>query len=348
MDEHPCSDTFTGTTLVARELGPSQRADRPAEHGADCGDGRIFVQVAAYRDPELLPTLRDCIARAAQPDLLTFGLMWQHDDGDSLAEFTDDPRVRVISCHFSESLGVCWARRQLQQLYAGEQYTLSLDSHHRFVDSWDRELRTQFAALAHPKAVLTTYLPPYEPGAGLHDRADAVILAADYFDRGGALLFQPYTVDDGTVLAEPQRARFYSAHFAFSRGEFITDCPHDPQLYFLGEEISIAVRAFTHGYDLYHPSRNVAFHRYSSEDRPRHWHDHGADVGERRGAWRLDLHSKRRMRVLLGMEPGEIEWGTFGLGQQRTLSDYEDFAGVDFAARHISDEARQGRAPARR
>ena len=34
----------------------------------------IFVQIAAYRDPELLPTIRDCLQKAKYPKLLSFGI----------------------------------------------------------------------------------------------------------------------------------------------------------------------------------------------------------------------------------------------------------------------------------
>jgi mannose-6-phosphate isomerase-like protein (cupin superfamily) len=30
------------------------------------------------------------------------------------------------------SKGLCWARSEIQKLYEGEDYTLELDSHHRF------------------------------------------------------------------------------------------------------------------------------------------------------------------------------------------------------------------------
>jgi hypothetical protein len=33
---------------------------------------------------------------------------------------------------WSESRGVCWARSAIMELYAGEDYFLQLDSHHRF------------------------------------------------------------------------------------------------------------------------------------------------------------------------------------------------------------------------
>ena len=37
----------------------------------------IFVSIAAYRDPELLPTLRDMFSKAKYPDLLRIGICWQ-------------------------------------------------------------------------------------------------------------------------------------------------------------------------------------------------------------------------------------------------------------------------------
>lgn len=308
--------------------------------------GRIFVQIAAYRDPDLLPTLIDCVAKAARPERLTFGIMWQRDDGDDLGPFANDPRCRIDACHWRESRGACWARHRLQRLYDGEEYTLALDSHHRFLEGWDVELEAQFAVLDDPMAMLTSYLPALPLDESLPADPAPVILAADRFTADGVLLFDPFALDDGSVPDRPLPARFYSAHFAFSRGAFVEDCPHDPELYFWGEEITLSVRAFTHGYHLHHPHRPVAFHRYGREGRPLHWEDQWAEVGPEPGAWRLDVRSKRRVRALLGMEPDDtVTWGRFGLGRRRSLADYEEFAGVRFADRWIGDDASRGESP---
>jgi hypothetical protein len=34
----------------------------------------IFVQIASYRDPELVPTIKDCISKAKNPENLVFGI----------------------------------------------------------------------------------------------------------------------------------------------------------------------------------------------------------------------------------------------------------------------------------
>ena len=308
----------------------------------DGAPGRIFVQIASYRDGELVPTLRDCVAKAEHPERLRFGITWQRDDDDSLGEFASDPRVRVIDCHWRESLGVCWARHRLQQLYDGEELTLALDSHHRFVPGWDAELRRQLEPLG-PMAVLTTYLPHYDPGVALDPDPAPVVLGADRFEPDGTFMYAPLVLDGDDRPTQPVLARFYSAHFACSRGSFLEDCPHDPELYFNGEEITLSVRAFTHGYDLYHPHKPVVFHRYGTEGRPIHWDDH--DDASPTAAWRLDQLAKARVRALLGMDPATIDHGRYGLGTRRSLADYERFAGVEFASRTIHDDARRGRRP---
>ena len=53
---------------------------------------KIFIQIASYRDPQLLPTIKDCINKAKYPENLVFSIAWQHasfDTWDNLDEFKD-------------------------------------------------------------------------------------------------------------------------------------------------------------------------------------------------------------------------------------------------------------------
>lgn len=310
---------------------------------------RIFVQIAAYRDPELVPTLRDCVAKASRPDLLRFGIAWQHDETESLAEFAQDSRVRLFACHWRESRGACWARYNLQQLYDGEGLTLALDSHHRFLPGWDQALKATLRKLPADKPVLTSYLPRYFPGQPIHPNPCAIKLAAAArFTDQGVLLYEPRNLTRRWWQRGPERARFLSAHFVFASGQFVEDCPHDPGLYFHGEEISLSARAYTHGYDLFHPLRPRIFHFYEREGRPKHWHDHGRDSTMAFGADVYNHLAFKRLRALFGMEPSDIDFGRFGFGTQRSLADYEAFAGIDFARRRVSQAAMLAAAPRQR
>ena len=105
---------------------------------------KIFIQIAAYRDPELLPTVRDCIRKADNPENLVIAIAWQRskeDEWDTLEEYASDPRFKIIDIDYKEGLGTCWARHLLNEAYDGEKYTLQLDSHHRFVDGWDTKCK---------------------------------------------------------------------------------------------------------------------------------------------------------------------------------------------------------------
>ena len=56
-------------------------------------NNKIFIQIASYRDPQLLPTIKDCISKAKHPNNLVFAIAWQHspdDEWDTLDEYKDD------------------------------------------------------------------------------------------------------------------------------------------------------------------------------------------------------------------------------------------------------------------
>ena len=307
----------------------------------------IFIQIAAYRDPELIPTIKDCLSKARFPDNLVFSIAWQHspnDAWDSLTEFSDDPRFKIIDIDSNESKGACWARNKLQQQYDDEEYTLQLDSHHRFVEGWDQELITMYQNLksnGHEKPLLTSYAPSYNPK---NDPADRTMhpykMNFDRFIPEGAVFFLPATIDNHEVLTEPIPARFYSAHFAFTTGLFVKEVPHDPELYFHGEEISIAVRAYTWGYDLFHPHKPILWHEYTREGRKKQWDDDSE-------WWKKNSESHLRNRKLFEMDglTKDIDFGMHDFGTKRTLADYERYAGISFKRRRAQNYTLEHKPP---
>lgn len=66
----------------------------------------------------------------------------------------------------------------------------------------------------------------------------------------------------------PQLQPYWSSEFSFSRGHFILNVPYDRHICGLDEqeeEISMALRAFTHGYDFYTPTNSLIF-RYPDDN----------------------------------------------------------------------------------
>ena len=301
-------------------------------------ENTIFIQIASYRDPELLPTLEDCINKAKYPENLIFGICHQHselDEWDNLDKYKNDSRFRIIDIDYKDAKGACWARNQIQQKYDGEKYTFQLDSHHRFIQDWDEELINMILQLqdkGHEKPLLTSYISSYNPQNDPKERfMEPYWMTFDRFIPEGAIFFFPATIPGWKEMTEPLPARFYSAHFAFTLGEFAKEVQHDPEYYFHGEEISIAVRAFTHGYDLFHPHKVIAWHEYTRKGRTKQWDD-DSEWGKRNEV------SHNRNRILFGMDgncPCQLDFGIYGFGTKRTLNDYEKYAGIRFRDRGV-------------
>lgn len=301
-------------------------------------NNKIFIQIASYRDPELLPTIKDCISKAKNPENLVFSISWQHskdDVWDNLDEYKDDPRFRIIDIDYLDSRGACWARNLLQLNYKDEDYTLQLDSHHRFVENWDEEcigMIKQLQKKGHKKPLLTGYIPSYDPSNDPEARINTPWrMIFDRFIPEGAIFFLPASIDNYLELTEPIPSRFYSAHFCFTLGQFVREVPHDPDYYFHGEEISIAVRAFTNGYDLFHTHKVVVWHEYTRRGRTKQWDDDPKWVEK-------NNFCHKRNRQLFGMdkEVKNSSFGKYDLGTVRTLRDYEKYAGISFSKRGVT------------
>ena len=57
---------------------------------------KIFIQIASYRDPQLPITLNDCISKAKYPENLVFCIAWQHGPEETLEQYINDPRFKII------------------------------------------------------------------------------------------------------------------------------------------------------------------------------------------------------------------------------------------------------------
>lgn len=305
----------------------------------------IFVQIAAYRDPELLPTIIDCIAKAKYPKNLNFGICWQTDSSDrSIEPLRLLENFRIDKVPWQKSEGLCWARARIQALYKGEDYTLQLDSHHRFAENWDDKLINACELTGSPKPIITTYAGIYDPATNEKRTDHPYKMVAERFTDSGTIIFRPHSIPGWQELKKPIPARFVSGHFYFTLGCHCHEYAYDPNLYFAGDEISLSIRSFTLGYDLFHPHRPVIWHEYTRQGRVKHWDDHTltnkAVVAK---AWHeRDVISKRRLRKLLKEEDCDEDLTGYGLGNVRTHHDYELYAGIDFANRRLHPQTKLG------
>ena len=306
---------------------------------------KIFVQLASYRDPQLVPTMRDALKQADRPENLVFGICWQRDETESLEEFENHPQVRYQDYSYTESQGLGWARNKVAELWDGEPYTLQLDSHHRFEKGWDTMMIEDYqqALTMSEKPILSTYLTPFDV-----EKADSCrcnleklpsLMSQYEFSSDRLLMSMPWYIQDWKTRDTVIRARTISGHFFFVKSDFLKEVPYDPDIYFGGytEETTMSVRAWTSGYDFFSPYRPYIWHEYTRQGRPKHWEDHGTKSQTKKTSGERDIYARKKTRQIFDQEDNGIDLGIYGLGTVRTLHEYEVFGGFDFKNNRIAD-----------
>jgi len=294
----------------------------------------IFVSIASYRDPDCINTVKSLLENAAQPDRVVAGICWQFvplEEPALLQLFEHQARLRQISLPAGFSRGPCLARNLVQQLWQGEDYYFQIDSHMRFVPGWDEKLISLLRQCPSPRPVLSTYPLAFTPPDNFVREA-LVRIRPRYFDENGILHQHSALIAMPDHALKPEEAFFVSAGMLFTPGSAVREIPYDPYLYFSGEEISLAIRLWTHGWDIFNPNAVIAYHNYQQNtERPRHWED--------QASWsRFNKVSVARIRALTGLEvpsdhESSLDLELYGPGSERSLREYQEASGLDFAAR---------------
>lgn len=301
----------------------------------------IFVQIASYRDPELPKTLKSILDNADHPDNLHICICLQYCRQDSfnddLKPYFNHPNIKIIGVDYIHSKGACWARNKIQQYYNNETYTLQIDSHHRFIKGWDTKLINMYIQLqssGYKKPLITAYPPNYDPITEYRSNSIDMIVF-DHFSKEGVVLTRPEPIPD---LSKPAPARFFAGGFSFTTGMMCIEVQHNPDYYFYGEEISIAARAYTYGYDLFHPNEIILWHEYTRKGKSKHWDDDKE--------WYLKNNQSLLLnQKLFGIGMEREEFHQYGFGTERTLEDYENYIGIKFNTKQVSEECFKGLIP---
>ena len=284
---------------------------------------RIFVQIASYRDADLANTINSALTNAEYPQRLRFGICWQYDERTctDLDPYLRDERFRVAQFFYEDSEGCCWARNQINRLYEEEEYTLQIDAHMRFAPRWDTRYVNMLCSIDSEKPLLTTYPAPFEVVNGVEELVSdrgMQRLTLNRMRKDLTTVLKTEVVDDQSRCMP---CNFVAAGQIFTLGRFCTEVEYDPGLYFVGEEINLAVRAYTHGYDFFCPKEDLVWHKYKHIMRT-HWADHEST-----------LHDNALSRLKTLMVGDHTRLGRYGLGNKRSLCDYQRLVEINFAER---------------
>jgi hypothetical protein len=302
----------------------------------------IFVSVAAYLEPRLEFTLNGLFSEADQPDEIRVGLVDQSDTGNRswLSRKPYWSRIRYVQINPVDARGVSWARSLASSLFEGEDYFLQIDSHTFFLRGWDTVLREQLATLLGQtdRPLITTYPPAFEfdeqdrPYPAYPSNQDFLVIrpeeGSELKDNSATLPFKVHRTRARNV--EFIEGFHIGCGFIFTLGRFVEAIPYDPYMYFRGEEQNLALRAYTHGWSIFHPlDDNIPlYHLYKRLDRnhpTNHWHP---DLeAQRQVKW--TEHHRRSEARLIALIRDELE-APYGLGTERTVGQFIALSQIDY------------------
>ncbi|MCL2371630.1 UDP-N-acetylglucosamine-transferase [Candidatus Saccharibacteria bacterium] len=288
---------------------------------------RILVGIASYRDPELLKTIQDCLAKAKHPDRVNFAVINQYDDSTRfMLHYFNNERLKLINIHHLQSHGVGYARRLMTDLWGGEDFVLQIDAHTRFESDWDEILLQQWYAINDQRAVFSAHPIGYsyeEDGSEsmLHDDHIGKI-KVDKF-AGDIPIFKGERHKPAGDLSESIVG--VAAGFIFGPGA-VFGVPYIREICFMGEEFARAFQLYSHGFNLYSPRRLPVRHLYYRKD-TRFWHDLPS-AGKRSHYDEMTARSYAFVRSFLR---GDLSNYHAYFGPERTLEQFEEYIGVRVA-----------------
>ena len=253
--------------------------------------------------------------------------------------------VRQLTLDYRHATGPCLARATAQTLHRGEEYILQIDSHMRFRKNWDEYLLEQISQCPNSeKSVLTAYPPAYVLDANgaaecVNNETRSTILVPWKFCDG--MLRQKGRLLNETSDVIP--CPLYAAGFNFSSASVIKDCPYDGTLHhlFFGEEMSMAVRLYTHGYDFFSPAQSVCYHKWTRDHRPTIQEDTKVTSapGEGSGSSKSELVVQEQRKKSIDVVKSQLQGMGPGLGTVRSTDDFASHLGVCFRNETISSGA---------
>lgn len=309
----------------------------------------IFISIASYQDPLLVSTIFSAYENAENKNDLIFSICDQSDNTIDINGITFSDQIHYDHVDPLFSKGPCWARHRAQSFFNEEDFFLQVDSHTLFAPEWDSIFIKQLEKISanqeideyFKKPIITSYprsfkVLDFEKGLFELCTGDKHTQVITY-RKDSLFLKGSFSRQIGipTKHTDITHAILLAAGCIFTKGAFVKEIPYDPNYYFYGEELSLAMRAFTNGYSFFHIPDVPLFHLYTDTSNiPRKLHWDPEDDQKRAVKWtELDKKSLNRLDDLFADKVEE----PLSLGKERSLEDYALISGIDLKNNLVLD-----------
>ena len=305
----------------------------------------ICVQIPAYCDVDVPNTVWSLLRNASSPDRVRIKIFLQ-DGSEELEHILNDieGNIEVKRIVPEETRGLCYARYQCNLMMEDDtDFTMHIDSHMRFAKFWDVGAIQLWNDCNDEKAIVSQrpidfskfYEEPLESNIFI-EKAWCVRMKLSHFAYGKEYLnnIAPRLIGHQASSDDAYSpiTSCISGGFLFAKAEVDRKVPSDPNMYFVADEPCMAIRYWTHGYNIYSPDHIFVYHLYFRPETIEQKLGIKVDRGTKSKYISAQKASEeKRARILFGLDENkDVDFGEFGLGTERSLADYEKFCGVNF------------------
>jgi hypothetical protein len=296
---------------------------------------QIFIPLSVYadQDGDLGRRVAEIFDTARYPDRIFLGIAKQMGpDEDPEADISTDraAQIRVTRIDTNHLPSCGYIRTQALRMMEREAFVFSFPANHRLVEDWDSRLLDMIEQCGDDRAILTSGIT--QDGAP----SRPVFCRFDESTRLPLLEDRPVgreSQQTGAAL----RSAFCRATFLFAPAQALRDVPQDPHICQTEQDISLSVRLWTWGWNIF------AARECPTVPMPASCSSAGDVASELSAAL-----SRKRLRHMLGIASSDEreplrDLEKFGLGSNRSIAEFERFAGLHFASQVAEPRARDGR-----
>ena len=286
----------------------------------------IFISIASYRDPDLINTVKSAWDNANLKNNLFFSIVSQAKDNEHPdLSFIPESQINYIKVDSDESKGACWAREIASRNIKGK-FFFQIDSHSRFRNNWDliiknsyKECQSKWGEMIVLSNYPDSYIIDWDIKQDVLKEFDNFFKLRASWDKQARMIVAEWEVCEPIEFGH--EVFFVSANNLFCLSEIMNKVPYDEELYFTGEEPSLALRFYTRGIKIINPPSRYMYTNYDRENGKRnfHWEDRKDDW------WELDQLSYQKLAKIL---TGDLTLGKYGIESLDLFKEYQEKTGI--------------------
>ncbi len=296
---------------------------------------KIVIEIAAFCDPDLMTTIKSALCQADRPERVSFAICHQSDDLEELENLKKIKNCRVKHLGKADARGICYARYLCQKLIKDEEYVWQIDAHMKFCKHWDTKMIELLLSLKDKKAIISFYPPSLTEEMEKLPIDDAKFDAPSsncpivnhgkrFYKNGSSFLEYRCSTMQNTGTEKSIKSPFIAGGNLFTFAKLRREIIEDPEMFYLGDELPMAIRYYTHGWNNYCPNKCYIYHKYQRKDRVTPINN-GNHIKK----------EAQKFELLLKSAQYDTGIDEYGLGKERSLKQFEEFAGINFTKRII-------------